>query len=291
MIRKIAYLLILSSALLWGAEKVAVATKVSGQVSLTNVQNQTLPLRKGTVLNDGEKIESGSDGLAVILFLDDKSIIRVQKNTILSISGEVTGVGGSRAIGKRISIENGKMRAQITEQRGEFQIITPTSVASVKGTDFWITVDPVIGDIFLGVDGLIEVENLISGDVIEVGGGQVGSSLTDGTTEVTTYVLLTGELMDVSEDLLTLEAADAGGITFNGQVFLDAQTTYAGPDPEVGMTVVISGTANDDGSVTAIQVEVEEISTADGGAEGGNELRIQLEDADGNIKEVIIIYE
>ena len=294
--RTIVYLLFIALTSAWGAEKIAFTTKVSGRVTLTTPQGQTNPLKRGTALNMDEKIVTGSDGSVVIMFIDDKSILRIQKNTTLTIRGESIGSGSSRALSKQIDMQFGKLRAQVSEQRrGEFRISTPTSVASVKGTDFWVTSDPVLGDIFLGVSGLIEVENLISGGTIEVGGGQVGTSNPDGTTSVTTYVLLVSELLTVAENLLTMEGSPGQGDDpgFNGQVIIDEQTTWAGPAPTVGATVTVSGTLNEpinnSASVTAIQVEVEEAGGVDDAAV--NELHIQLEDAEGNTKEVIIIYQ
>jgi len=147
--------------------------------------------------------------------------------------------------------------------------------------------------------------NLISGGVIEVGGVQMGTSKPDGTTEVTTYVLLVGELLSVSDDALAMEPSEVGEgdarIQFNGQVVLTARTTYAGPDPVVGRTAAVAGTANDDGSVTAIQVAVEEVEEdleeIEGVEEGEGaeaeeaELRIRFINRDGVIKELIIIYQ
>jgi hypothetical protein len=236
------------------------------------------------------------------MFIDDRSILRVQRNTQLTLQGERL----TASINKQINMQFGKIKAEVAEQRqGEFLISTPTSVASVKGTDFWATSDPVLGDIFLGITGLIEVTNLISNQVIEVGGGQVGTSTPDGETAVATYVLLVGDLLTVSSSLLTMDPADTGegGESFNGNVNLDGSTTFAGPEPAVGTLATVSGILNDDGSAQAIQVEIQEPDEAieeagaepegDGGAEGGtqNELRIQLEDADGELKEVIIIFE
>jgi len=289
--RTLSYLLLITVSLAWGAEKIAFTTKVSGQVNLVNLQQQTVPLKRGTVLNAGEKIETLSDGLAVLMFIDDKSILRIQKNTSVTIGGERS----ATAISKQIDMQFGKLRAEIAEQRkGEFVVTTPISVASVKGTDFWATSDPVLGDIFLGISGLFEVLNLVSNEVIEAGGGLMVTSKTDGSITVTTYVLIVSELLSVAEDVLTMEPAEIGEgedrVQFNGRVMLTAQTTYAGPDPAVGGTVIISGTANDDGSVNAVQVVVEEEAEA-GTGEAPNELRIQLKDGSGNIKEVIIIYQ
>ncbi len=299
------FLLFISLSLVWGAEEIAYTAKVSGQVNMVNLEKQTVPLKLGTVLNAGEQIVSLSNGLAVIMFIDDKSILRIQKNTTLTIGGERS----ATAITKQIKMQFGKLKAEIAEQRGgEFLISTPTSVASVKGTDFWATSDRILGDTFLGITGLIEVQNLISGGVIEVGGGFVGTSKPDGSTEVKAYVLFVGELLSVSDNLLTMESAEVGEgdtrIQFNGRIVLTASTTYAGPDPVLGGTATISGTANEDGSVTAVQVaveeveeELEEIEEEEGagvGVEGEaerEELRIRFINRDGVTKELIIKYQ
>ncbi len=309
---RIAIVLLLSaSALLLGQDKIAVATRVTGQVTLTKPSDQPAPLRRNTVLATGDKIKTGADGITVLMFIDDKTILRIQRNTELSLGGRRT----ANAIDKQINMQFGKLKAEVAEQRlGQFLISTPTSVASVKGTDFWATSDPVLGDIFLGISGLIEVRNLISNSVIEVGGGQVGISTPDGETEVTTYVLLVGDLISVSSSQLSMEATEigAGGESFNGQIALDNATTYAGPAPTAGSKATVSGTLNDDGSVRAIQVEIQEEEEAieeeakespsgtgqdDDAPEGTdpnddtNELRIQLEDASGELKEIIIIFQ
>ena len=306
--RRLAFLLIfISVSLVWGAENIAFTTKVSGQVNLVNLEQQTVPLKRGMVINAGERIESLSDGLVVIMFIDDKSILRVQRNTTVTIGGERS----ATAISKQVDMQFGKLKAEISEQRkGDFLVSTPISVASVKGTEFWATSDPNLGDIFLGIEGYIDVENLISGGVITVGGGYMGTSRPDGTTEVTTYVLLRGELLSVADNTLTMEPAEIGeGDTrtqFNGRIELTDRTTYAGPDPVVGSMAAVSGTANDDGSITAVQVAVEEVEEdlkevedeedagepleGEGEAER-EELRIRFINQDGVTKELIIIYQ
>ena len=289
-----------------GADVIALAMKVSGQVTVVNQEKQTLSLKAKAIFYGGEVVQSKSDGLAVIVYIDDKSMVKIQKNTTVTISGERT----ADAISKTIDMQFGKLKAEISAQRkGEFVIATPISVASVKGTAFWATSDPVLGDIFLGLEGLIEVLNLISGGTIEVSGGQMGTSNPDGSTAVTTFVLLVGELLSISDNLLTMEPAGEGEAAFNGQIILVPQTTYAGPEVTAGSVATIAAAANEDGSVTAIQVVIEvadeaavieallkaaaEAEEVAGAPVPGvpNELRIQLEDANGALKEVIIIYQ
>ena len=47
----------------------------------------------------------------------------------------------------------GTIRATVNKQNSNFVIQTPTSVASVKGTDFWMITDPVDGDLVIGWKG------------------------------------------------------------------------------------------------------------------------------------------
>ena len=59
-------------------------------------------------------------------------------------------------------------------------IQTPTSVASVKGTDFWLITDPVAGDQVIGIDGIISLVNSETGQEVEVTEGMSGISTPDG---------------------------------------------------------------------------------------------------------------
>ena len=86
-------------------------------------------------------------------------------------------------ISKTISLDYGTVKASVTKQKGEFRIATPTSVASVKGTEWWVSSDE-NGDIFIVIDGIVEVENLISGTVQNVGADETATSNPDGSVEV-----------------------------------------------------------------------------------------------------------
>ena len=59
-------------------------------------------------------------------------------------------------------------------------IQTPTSVASVKGTDFWLLSDPTTGDQVIGLEGIIGLVNSETGQEVDVTVGMTGSSTPDG---------------------------------------------------------------------------------------------------------------
>ena len=209
--------------LLLCSSKVAIAIKTKGKVSLFSSQdkNKTL-LKSGTPVNDGDKIMTEKDSFAAIMYLDDKSVIKMLSNSDLLIIGERS----KKGISKSLDISYGKITANISKQKGkEFRIATPTSVASVKGTELAINSDPSSGDSFTLFEGLIELTNSITGESMEVSQGETAVSTPQGSLEV-------GQT--TSEDMEGFEAAE---------VEIPAQ-----------------------------------------------ELRFEVEDSDGNIKEIIIRY-
>jgi len=175
--------LVLFTIEVWSADKIALTIKASGETSLKRAEaTEFKPMIKpGTSLFDQDHIKTGKDGYAALVFLDDKSQIKIRENSEMVISGTRT----EEAISKTISVQIGSLKAEVSPQRkGEFIIATPTSVASVKGTVFWVMSNPITGDIFFGLSGSIEVRNIESGSVIVVGANQTGTSTPDGQVGV-----------------------------------------------------------------------------------------------------------
>ncbi len=159
------------------ASKIAVATKVKGvaEILKTEAKNFTL-LKSGTILDDGDKIRTGKSGFVAIIFIDDKSILKIKENSEAVITGKKT----KKSISKKINMDGGTIRASITKQNVDFVIQTPTSVASVKGTDFWMLVDELLGDQIIGLEGQVSLVNTETGQEVLVSTGMTGSSTPDG---------------------------------------------------------------------------------------------------------------
>lgn len=176
------YTLLSAPNLLKAVEGVAVTTKIKGTAVLRPSKlKEFSPISPATVLFDRDFIRTRANGFLVMVFLDDKSMLKVKGNTELEIRGKREGSG----ISKKINMTIGTLKAEISKQRkGDFVVSTPTSVASVKGTSFWIISDPQFGDRVFGLDGLIELLNLISGEIVTVGPGQTGTSNLDGSIGV-----------------------------------------------------------------------------------------------------------
>ena len=161
--------------------KIAVATKVKGDVELMKVETDNfLGLNPGTILSDGDKIRTGKSGFAAIIFIDDKSTLKIKENSEVVLTGQRT----AASISKKINMDGGTIRATITKQNTDFIIQTPTSVASVKGTDFWMITDPISGDQIIAIEGIIGLVNIETGQAVDVTEGMTGLSTPDGQTSV-----------------------------------------------------------------------------------------------------------
>ena len=141
---------------------IAVTTKAKGNVSHRAWNSEDyynlLPAKS---LNDGDHIQTGDDGFGALVYLDDKSMIKIKENT----NFDVLGTKNQGQISKRIKISNGTVKASIQKgTEGGFIIETPTSVATVKGTEFWMVTSSE-GDQVFGLEGTVELKNIISGTV------------------------------------------------------------------------------------------------------------------------------
>ena len=162
--------------------KIAVATKVKGPVEIMPIGKKGFSdLEPGTILSDGDKIRTGPSGFTAIIFIDDKSTLKVKDNSEVVITGKRT----AASISKKINMDEGTIRATEKKQNTDFVIQTPPSVASVKGTDFWLVSDPATGDQIIGIEGIVGLVNNETGQEIDVSEGMSGLSTPDGNVGLT----------------------------------------------------------------------------------------------------------
>ena len=163
-------------------QPIAIVTKVMGTVEINkNANPGYISLKPGTILKDGDGIRTGSDGFVLLIFIDDKSQLKVKEDSEVTISGKKI----ATAISKNIRMDNGTIRAEVNKQRkGEFVIQSTTSVASVKGTDFWFIANSEVGDMIIGLEGIVDLFNVISGLNVDVTAGNTGTSDSNGNIDV-----------------------------------------------------------------------------------------------------------
>ena len=167
----------------FASETIGVVMKHKGDVDYIpydkSKQNKKINISES--LFNQDLIKTGKDGFTKFVYLDDGSAIKIHKDSEVYIQGDID----KRKIIKQINISTGKLKLDIeSQQLAEFKIITPTSVASIKGTRFWVDVNGKKGDVFHGLSGIVEITNNITGNKIELTENTTATSLPDGTLEI-----------------------------------------------------------------------------------------------------------
>ena len=152
---------------LYPEESIAITTKSSGNVKYKKYSEPHVKknLIIGSELFNDDYIKTGKDGYVKFSYLDDGSTIKIHNNTEIYIRGQ----SENKVINKRLNLSNGILKLDVSKQKeDEFTIITPTSVASVKGTKFILESNPDFGDKFYGFEGIVEIINKESNKLIRL---------------------------------------------------------------------------------------------------------------------------
>ena len=158
-------ILMLFINLAFAKETLGLVTKTKGKVEyqIYSSKKFTKKISKGLGLYSDDRIRTGEDGFSIYRYLDDASSIKILKNSDIQIQGRVS----DNNIEKNIEVYNGLLNFNITKQKNDiFTIVTPTSVATVKGTNFWLICNGIEGDKFVGIEGEVEVKNIESGTIV-----------------------------------------------------------------------------------------------------------------------------
>ncbi len=104
----------------------------------------------------GDALRVGDGSFVSLLFIDDKTLVKVKPNSEF----QIVETQNTRTL----MMNYGTVRSTLPQPLKNFRVETPVSVASVKGTDFWLIHDAAAGiDRGYGVDGVVEILNVISG--------------------------------------------------------------------------------------------------------------------------------
>ena len=243
------------SNFIFSNETLGLVTKTKGKVEYQKFSDKkfTTNIYKGLGLYGDDRIRTGYNGFSIYRYLDDASSIKILKNSDIRIEGRIK----SRSIVKNVEINNGVLNFNIDNQADEyFTVVTPTSVATVKGTEFWLICNGPEGDKFFGVEGEVEIKNIESGRIV---------MLTEDS-----QVLSTSNGNILSQNMTNQELEQI-------QDLEQENGNYDDLDIDTGF--------DDDSINQDSNSEDSNISSDD-----ENIIRIQLEDPLGNTKEIIIKY-
>ena len=168
-------LLIIPAVHAFSQEIIAYFGEVGGEVTVTRSNpGATLEATLGMFLQGGDVIRTGKESYASIIFQDDGSRVKLGDKSQLTLNA----TRRKDKLDKKTFLETGKLWAKITKRRGtSFEVKTPTSVASVKGTKF-ILEEKEWGETWLWV---LEDFVLLSNDYTEqtINEGQKGKATKD----------------------------------------------------------------------------------------------------------------
>ncbi len=168
---------------LWSSESIGIVTKSKGDVNYKKYSSETKNkhINIGSELFNNDLIFTGEDGFVKFIYLDDGSSVKIHKNSELYVRGSIN----KRQIAKQINISNGLLKIDVSKQKSdEFTIVTPTSIASVKGTKFWVDCNGGNGDRFFGLNGIVKIKNKETGNEINLTSNTTASSLPNGSLDI-----------------------------------------------------------------------------------------------------------
>jgi hypothetical protein len=144
---------------------IAVIIKAKGDVKIYSTKG-TSDAKNGYILKIGDEIKTGKDGFAVIRYLDKGSIIEIMPLSSVSFPEKVT--RDTKKV-SRIKLFFGEIISIIKGK--SFEVETPNSIASVKGTHFRVSQigDTTTVDV---ISGIVSLSN--ENGTIEIGEGESG---------------------------------------------------------------------------------------------------------------------
>ena len=138
---------------------IAAVKEVTGIVKLKSADsNERKTLTVGTLLYDGDRLTTQRAAMAAVLFTDG-SLLKINDLSDVTLNVTPTKDGQLNA---KVDLPLGQLWAKVTRRESEFQVETPSSVASVKGTEFSVFVDEDGSSSLFVFSGLVEFGNDIN---------------------------------------------------------------------------------------------------------------------------------
>ncbi len=148
------FLFLISPATAKEAKEIAVVIKVKGEAFVKHGTSSWEALKNGRRLNSDDVIKTGKDALVAIVFTDDKSMLKIRANSQFQLKGERK----EKGVTKKLLIMVGQVWSKINPKGGGYQMVTPSGVAAVRGTEFYSIIESG-KTIIIGISGVVELKN------------------------------------------------------------------------------------------------------------------------------------
>lgn len=230
-------------------KKKAVATvfKPVGTVDHKQENKDWTKAKPAAPLISGDLIRTGENSFAIIKFLEN-SVLRVQEKSEVTINGEIT----KGEFSKNVHLDRGELGFNVKKRPNEkFEFSTPTSVASIRGTNGLLIAGVDSNDVLILGSGTVDFRNLISNFSTRVVGGQTAYSFPDGTIKV--------DSTTQEEERLLNQSSPDSGKTEGSNIPPDSGSTST-TGISLGMT--ISAPVSKENQDLSITVEITQLSIA-----------------------------
>ena len=195
--KKIIFTLILITLMFaaLNAAGVGLLTAAKGKVTLHRA-SKSIKFKVGDSIQNKDEIRTKAESFAAYKYIDDSCTIKVFSNSYVLINTSQSG----NTLNKNLKVNSGNVYTQVKpNSKGSVKITTPTTVASVKGTEFLTRVNDDGEVSYIVAKGTVNVVISDTGESSDVNAGQtasVGSDLVLNVRETS------------QEDIESLEAAE-----------------------------------------------------------------------------------
>lgn len=168
----IGLLFILSVCYLVAAEPVAYLIQGKGNVQIVRDKKQ-VKFKNGELLYNNDEIKTAGESFAAIKYSDGGAAVKIFPNSIIKISA----IKQDKQLNKNTTLQMGSLYSKVNNKiKGNYQVETPTTVASVKGTGFITKLGKDRKTYVVVLEGEVLVQNKESGNSKSVGPGLTATS-------------------------------------------------------------------------------------------------------------------
>ncbi len=170
------------SAPLYDSDKpVALIYKPVGSVEYLKEGKKWTKAAPATPLLSGDQVKTGANSFVIVKFIEN-SILRLQENSQITIRAELT---ANKEFSKDVNLDHGELTFDVKKRENEkFEFSTPTSVASIRGTQGLLIDGADSSDVLILGAGIVLFTNNVSNQSVNVNAGQTAYSYRNGKIEV-----------------------------------------------------------------------------------------------------------
>jgi len=252
-------------------EQEVVVKALGGEVLVQRKDRaEWVPVQEGDKLSVSDRIKTGDQG-AVEIHFDGKTKVFLAANTEVTVQKAMKDMGRARET--LLKLHLGRVRAKVDKQGKDsiFKVLTPTAVATVRGTDLYLTVyqlaeaaAQMITDLYVdeGAVDFSSILNLVESIVVDrFGSSSIGA---DGT------ILPLRHLGANERDDFVQNFQDALAASGNPQMAVEVLGLPGGPPPPGGALQQALQKAFDDALGEALKDKSSEQDVSGGATQNNN---------------------